>query len=178
MDRIEFGELQIGETARAHLNDVCETNWASMGPKVKAFEKGWSDLFGYTDSIAVSSGTDACVNACLALYDITDASRGDEVIVPALSFIATSNAVRMAGLTPVFVDIEKETLNIDPSKIEAAITDKTRALMVVHTMGRPCDMTAIMEIAEKHNLRVIEDACEAHGAIHKMKRIGLFGDMT
>ena len=178
MDRIEFGELQIGETARAHLNDVCETNWASMGPKVKAFEKGWSDLFGYTDSIAVSSGTDACVNACLALYDITDASRGDEVIVPALSFIATSNAVRMAGLTPVFVVIEKETLNIDPSKIEAAITDKTRALMVVHTMGRPCDMTAIMEIAEKHNLRVIEDACEAHGAIHKMKRIGLFGDMT
>ena len=178
MDRIEFGELQIGETARAHLNDVCDTNWASMGPKVKAFEKGWSDLFGYTDSIAVSSGTDACVNACLALYDITDASRGDEVIVPALSFIATSNAVRMAGLTPVFVDIEKETLNIDPSKIEAAITDKTRALMVVHTMGRPCDMTAIMEIAEKHNLRVIEDACEAHGAIHKMKRIGLFGDMT
>ena len=107
MDRIEFGELQIGETARAHLNDVCDTNWASMGPKVKAFEKGWSDLFGYTDSIAVSSGTDACVNACLALYDITDASRGDEVIVPALSFIATSNAVRMAGLTPVFVDIEK-----------------------------------------------------------------------
>ena len=84
MDRIEFGELQIGETARAHLNDVCETNWASMAPKVKAFEKGWSDLFGYADSIAVSSGTDACVNACLALYDITDASRGDEVIVPAL----------------------------------------------------------------------------------------------
>ena len=178
MDRIEFGELQIGETARAHLNDVCDTHWASMGPKVTAFEKGWSELFGYTDSVAVSSGTDACVNACLALYDIADASRGDEVIVPALSFIATSNAVRMAGLTPVFVDVEKETLNIDPSKIEAAITDKTRALMVVHTMGRPCDMTTIMEIAQKHNLKVIEDACEAHGSIHKMKRVGLFGDMT
>ena len=178
MERIEFGELRIGDTARAHLSDVCDTNWASMGPKVRSFENQWSHLFDYKDSIAVSSGTDACINACLALYDIADAARGDEVIVPALSFIATSNAVRMAGLTPVFVDVEKETLNIDPSKIEDAITDKTRAIMVVHTMGRPCDMTVIMEIAKKYSLRVIEDACEAHGAIHKMKRIGLFGDMT
>lgn len=178
MSRIEFGALQIGETARKHLMDVCDTSWASMGPKVDQFEKEWSDLFGYKDSVAVSSGTDACINACLALYDIAGASRGDEVIVPALSFIATSNAVRMAGLTPVFVDIEKETLNIDPLKIENAITDKTKAIMVVHTMGRPCDMTAIMEIANRHKIRVIEDACEAHGATHKMERIGFFGDMT
>jgi dTDP-4-amino-4,6-dideoxygalactose transaminase len=178
MDRIEFGELRIGDTARAHLIDVCDTSWASMGPKVEQFEKEWSDLFLYKDSVAVSSGTDACINACLALYDIAGASRGDEVIVPALSFIATSNAVRMAGFTPVFVDIEKETLNIDPSKIEDSITEKTRAIMVVHTMGRPCDMTAIVEIAHKHGLRIIEDACEAHGALHKLKRIGHFGDMT
>ena len=178
MNRIEFGELRIGDTARAHLSDVCDTNWASMGPKVRAFENQWSHLFDYQDSIAVSSGTDACINACLALYDIADATRGDEVIVPALSFIATSNAVRMAGLTPVFVDVEKETLNIDPSKIEDAITDKTRAIMVVHTMGRPCDMTKIVEIAQRHDLRLIEDACEAHGAVHKMERIGHFGDMT
>ena len=88
----------------------------------------------------MSSGTDAVINACLALYDIAGAKRGDKVIVPALSFIATSNAVRAAGLTPTFVDVKKETLNIDEEQIEEAITDRTVAIMPVHTMGRPAEM--------------------------------------
>ena len=107
MDRIEFGELRIGEQARQNLMHVCDTNWASGGPKVKALEEKWSNLFGYKRSVAMSSGTDGVTNACLALYDhVRGAKRGiSEVIVPALSFIATSNGVRAAGLVPRFVDV-------------------------------------------------------------------------
>ena len=99
MHRIEFGELVIGDVARKNLMHVCDTNWASGGPKVKRLEKEWSKIFDYKRSVAMSSGTDAVINACLSLYDIAAAQRGDEIIVPALSFIATSNAVRAAGFT-------------------------------------------------------------------------------
>jgi dTDP-4-amino-4,6-dideoxygalactose transaminase len=178
MKRIEFGELVIGDVARKNLMHVCDTNWASGGPKVKQLEKQWSEIFGYKRSVAMSSGTDAVIASCLALYDIADAKRGDEVIVPALSFIATSNAVRAAGLTPVFVDIKRETLNIDETKIGDAITDRTVAIMPVHTMGRPAEMDVICDLAKEYNLIVIEDACEAHGATYKQKHIGHWGDMS
>ena len=178
MKRIEFGELVIGNMARENLMHVCDTNWASGGPKVKQLEKEWSDIFGYKRSVAMSSGTDAVINACLALYDIAGAKRGDKVIVPALSFIATSNAVRAAGLTPTFVDVKKETLNIDEKQIEEAVTDRTVAIMPVHTMGRPAEMEAICDIANRHGLVVIEDACEAHGATYKDRFIGHWGDMS
>jgi len=177
MKRIEFGELRIGKVAKNHLLDVCGANWASAGPKVKAFEQGWSDLFGYRNSIAVSSGTDAVINACLALYDL-GAERGDEIIVPALSFIATANAVRAAGFVPRFVDVKKETLNIDETKIEEKINKKTRAIIAVHTMGRMCEMGDICDIAILHDLTVIEDACEAHGAKFKGRKVGFWGDMA
>ena len=178
-NRIEFGELRIGEVARQHLIDVCDTNWASGGPKVKAFEKQWNDVFSYTKSVAMSSGTDGVINACLALYDLKNAERGvSEVIVPALSFIATSNGVRAAGLIPNFVDVKEETLNIDESKIEQAITKNTVAIMPVHTMGRMAEMDVICEIARKHNLPVIEDACEAHGAKLRGTTVGHWGSMS
>ena len=152
MKRIEFGELRIGEKARKNLMNVCDTNWASGGPKVKELEAKWSDLFDYKRSVATSSGTDGCINACLSLYDLKDAKRNvSEVICPALSFIATSNAVRAAGLVPRFVDVKRETLNIDESKIG---------------------------VAERHGLIVIEDACEAHGAKFKDKLVGHWGDMS
>lgn len=175
--RIEFGELRIGETAKKHLADVCASNWASSGPKVIEFEKKWGELFKYKYNKAVSSGTDAGINAVMSLYEL-GALRGDEVIVPALSFIATSNAVLAAGFTPVFVDVKTDTLNIDPEKIEAAITPKTRAIKVVHTMGKMCEMDKIMEIANRHNLTVIEDACEAHGAKYKGKYPGQWGHVA
>lgn len=179
MKRIEFGELVIGEMARKNLMDVCDTNWASGGPKVKALEAQWTDLFDYVKSVAVSSGTDGVVNACLSLYDLKGAKRNvSEVIVPALSFIATSNGVRAAGLVPRFVDIKKETLNIDESKIEAAINENTVAIMPVHTMGRMAEMDVITDIAQRHGLIVIEDACEAHGAKFKNKLVGQWGDMS
>jgi len=177
--RIEFGELRIGEVARQNLMHVCDTNWASGGPKVRALEESWSNLFDYKRSVAVSSGTDGCINSCFSLYDLKDAKRNvSEVIVPALSFIATSNAVRASGLVPRFVDVKKETLNIDESKIEEAINENTVAIMVVHTMGRMAEMDKICEIADRHGLIVIEDACEAHGAKFKGKFVGHWGDMS
>ena len=179
MKRIEFGELRIGEVARKNLMDVCDTNWASGGPKVKQLEKQWSELFDYKNSTAVSSGTDGCMNSCFSLYDLKNAKRNvSEVIVPALSFIATSNAVRAAGLVPRFVDVKKETLNIDETKIEEAINENTVAIQVVHTMGRMAEMDVICEIAERHGLIVIENACEAHGAKFKDKLVGHWGHMS
>lgn len=175
--RIEFGELVIGDLARQNLMHCCDTNWASGGPKVKQFEKEWGELFNYPYNKAVSSGTDAVFNACLSLYDF-GAKRGDEIIVPALGFIATSNAALCAGFTPVFVDVEKHTLNINPHAIEAKVTPKTRAIIAVHTMGKPCEMDTINDIAKRHNLFVIEDAAEAHGARYRNKYIGEISDMA
>ena len=172
--KIEFGELRIGDIASQHLVDVMDSNHATAGPKVALFEKKWGELFGYKYNKAVSSGTDACLNMCLSLYDF-GAGKGDEIIVPALSFIATSNAVWAANFTPVWVDIRRGTLNIDPALIEQAITHRTRAIMVVHTMGKPCDMYSIMSIAKKYKLKVLEDCCEAHGAKYDSKFVGTFG---
>tara|TARA_R110002012_G_C11658971_1_gene612045 strand:+ start:2110 stop:3252 length:1143 start_codon:yes stop_codon:yes gene_type:complete len=173
--RIEFGELRIGSKAKHNLLDCVSKDWASAGPKVKEFEQKWGRIFNYKYNKALSSGTDAGINLVASLYDF-GAERGDEVIIPALSFIATANAVLAAGFTPVFVDVNRETLNIDPDKIEAAITPKTRAIKVVHTMGRPCEMDPIVAIAKKHDLLLFEDSCEAHGAKYKDNYIGTFGD--
>ena len=175
--RIEFGELRIGPQAKKNLIEVCENNWASYGPKCKEFEKKWGELFGYDYNLATSSGTDAVIQCCLALYGL-GVERQSEIITPALSFIATANAIRAADFKPVFCDINRETLNIDAYKIEEKITEKTKAIMVVHTMGRPADMDAIMEIAKKHNLVVIEDSCESHGSKYKNKFIGKIGDIS
>lgn len=174
--RISFGDLVIGDIAKKNFQRVFDKNWASEGDNVREFEKKFADKFNYKHAIATSSGTDAVIVSCAALYDF-GAERGDEIIVPALSFVATTNAVLAAGFIPKFVDVELETLNIDPARIEEAITEKTRAIMVVHTMGKPCDMDSILNIAKKYNLKVIEDACEAHGATYKDKIVGTIGDL-
>ena len=175
MKKIEFGELQLSHTAKSNLKSCISKEWVSSGEKVLQFEKKWGKLFNYHHNKAVSSGTDAVTNLVASLYEF-GANRGDEVIVPALCFIATANAVLAAGLTPVFVDIERDTLNINPDKIEDAITNKTRAILAVHTMGRPCDMDKINEVAKKHDIKVFEDACEAHGAKYKGRYVGKLGD--
>lgn len=174
--RISFGDLVIGDIAKKNFQKVFDKNWASEGDNVREFEAKFAAKFGYKHAIATSSGTDADIVACASLYDF-GANRGDEIIVPALSFVATANSILAAGFTPKFVDIDLETLNLDPAKIEAAITDKTRAIMAVHTMGKPCDMDPIQKIAKKHNLMIIEDACEAHGATYKGRLVGKIGDM-
>ena len=174
--RIMFGDLRIGNIARKYVQRALDNNWVSEGANVREFEQKFANKFGYKHAIATSSGTDADIVSCATLYDF-GAKRGDEIIVPALCFVACANSILAAGFVPKFVDIDVKTLNIDPGKIEKAITKKTRAIMVVHTMGKPCDMDPIMEIARANNLKVIEDACEAHGATYKGKVVGSIGDM-
>jgi len=174
--RIAFGDLKIGDIARKYIQSALDRNWVSEGTNVKEFEQKFASKFGYKHAIATSSGTDANMISCASLYDF-GANRGEEIIVPALSFVATANSILAAGFIPKFVDIKVETLNIDPSRIEEAVTGNTRAIMVVHTMGKPCEMDSIMEIAKAHNLRVIEDSCEAHGAGYKGRIAGSIGDM-
>lgn len=177
MNRIEFGELRIGEKARKNLMDVCDSNWASAGPKVQEFEEKFKSLFGYKYAAAVSSGTDADINSFMALYEF-GASRGDEVLTPALSFIATANAIRAAGFNPKFVEVKAETLNIDETKVEAAITDKTRAIVAVNTMGKPCNMQALREICDRHKLLLICDNCEGHGCKFDDKYMAHIADIS
>jgi len=175
--RFPFGAMSVTDKARELVSKAMETGRLSSGSYVREFEAAFAKLIGTKEAVALSSGTDADALALAVLYDF-GANRGDEIIVPALSFVATGNAVLQAGFIPVFVDIESETLNIDTSKIEAVITDKTKAIMPVHLMGKPADMDAVNKIAKKHNLYVIEDAAEAHGSIYKGRAIGTLGDMA
>jgi len=174
--RINFGDLVIGNIAKNRIQRAIDKNWITEGENVREFEEKFSKTFGYKHAIATSSGTDACIASLLSLYEF-GAKRGDEVIIPASTFVATANAVLAAGFIPKFVDIELETLNIDPNKIEEKITEKTRGVMPVHLMGKPCEMDKILKIAKKHGLKIIEDSCEAHGAKYKDKYIGTIGDM-
>lgn len=177
MMKIPFGTLSITKKSKDLINEILNSKRVSSGRYVREFEKRFARLIGTKEAVALSSGTDADALALAVLYDF-GVRRNDEIIIPALSFVATGNAVLQAGFIPVFVDIDRKTLNIDPSKIEGAITEKTRAIMPVHLMGKPADMDAINSIAKKYNLYVIEDAAEAHGAIYKGRNVGTFGNMA
>jgi dTDP-4-amino-4,6-dideoxygalactose transaminase len=175
--RIPFGTISVTEKSKKIISDILKSNRLSSGKYVREFEKEFAKLVGAREAVAVSSGTDADALALAVLYE-QGAKRGDEIIVPALSFVATANAVLIAGFTPVFVDVDRNTLNIDANKIEEKITAKTKAIMAVHLMGKPADMDVINRIAEKYQIYVIEDAAEAHGAIYKGKNAGLLGHMA
>ncbi len=172
-----FGTITITDKTKQLVNDVLQSGRISGGKYVREFEKEFAKLIGTKEAVAVSSGTDADALALAVLYDY-GAQRGDEVLVPALSFAATGNAVLQAGFIPKFVDVERNTLNINPSKIEEKITSKTKAIMPVHLVGKPADMDAINQIAHKHKLLVVEDAAEAQSALYKGQNIGALGDMA
>jgi dTDP-4-amino-4,6-dideoxygalactose transaminase len=174
---VPFGTISIPEQAKEWIGEILESKRVSSGKYVRLFEKKFAELLGVKEAVALSSGTDADILALAVLHDY-GAKRGDEVILPALSFVATGNAVLHAGFKPVFVDIDRETLNIDVTQIEGAITERTRAIMPVHLMGKPADMDPILAIARKHGLYVIEDAAEAHGAEYKGKPVGVLADMA
>jgi dTDP-4-amino-4,6-dideoxygalactose transaminase len=175
--KVPFGTVSITAEARTLIDQALATKFVTRGKYVEEFERQFAELFGTKHAVAVSSGTDADALAMAVLYDY-GAKRGDEIIIPALSFVATGNSVFQAGLKPVFVDIRRETLNIDVHRIEAAITPRTRGIMPVHLMGKPADMDPILDIAKRHKLYVIEDAAEAHGAEYKGRRVGTMGHMA
>lgn len=175
--RVPFGTISITQKSKKLIKNILDTSRVTNGKCVRELEEKFSGLIGTKEAVAVSSGTDADALALAVLYDF-GAKRGDEIIIPALSFVATGNAVLQAGFKPAFVDIGKETLNVDATKIESAITKKTKAIMPVHLMGKPADMDAINKIAKRHKLYVIEDAAEAHGAAYNGRNAGTLGDMA
>ena len=145
-----------------------------MGENVKQFEKEFSEYIGANYSVSVGNGTDALVIALKAL----GIGEGDEVITTPFTFFATAESISSVGAKPVFVDVRLDTFNIDPSKIEEKITSRTKAIMPVHIFGQPADMDEINEIAKKHKLKVIEDACQAVGAEYKGRKTGTLGDIA
>lgn len=175
--KIPFGTVSITEKAKKLVNEALNSNRVSCGKYVREFELRFAEIIGAKEAVALSSGTDADALALAVLHDF-GAKRGDEVITTALSFVATGNSILQAGLTPAFVDVDRKTLNIDTKKIEGVITEKTRAIMPVHLMGKPADMDAVNAIAKKHGLYVIEDAAEAHGTVYKNRNVGVLGDMA
>lgn len=174
MNNISIAKPILEAEEKKAVLEVLDSGILAQGPRVKAFEEAFADYCGVSYAIAVSSGTTALHIAMLA-HEI---GKGDEVITTPFSFIATANCMLYAGASPVFVDIEAATFNIDPSLIERAITPRTRAILPVHLYGQCCDMDAITEIAEKHKLLIIEDACQSHGATYKGKKAGSFGTGT
>lgn len=153
---------------------VLRSGWVAQGPKVAEFEELVKKFVGAKYAITTTSATTALFLSLHAL----GIERGDEVLVPSLSFIATANVVVHVGAVPVFVDILPETYNIDPGKIEQAITKRTRAIIPVDQVGLPCDLDRIYEIAKRHKLHVIEDAACALGSKYKRKMIGSFGQFV
>lgn len=172
--RIAYGAVSVGQQAFDLVRESLQSTRVSTGPHIPRFEELFAGVVGAQHAVATSSGTDACAVLMASLLD-RGAQRGDEVIVPALTFCATANAVLMAGLTPKFVDIDRATLNINPASVEAAITPRTRALFPVHLMGRPAPLDELYAIARRHDLLLFEDACQAHGASYRGRRIGSYG---
>lgn len=168
---IPLSSPDILESDIEAVAEVLRSPRLSLGPMAEAFESAMASYVGIEHAVAVSSGT-AGLHLCIRALNI---GPGDEVLVPSFSFIAVANCVRYEQVTPVFVDIDPVTLNLDPAKIEAAITPRTRAILIVHTFGIPADMDAIESIATRHNLFILEDACEAIGAEYQGRKAGSFG---
>ena len=170
--KVPFGTLNVND--KPLLDKVVASNWLTQGETVALLEKEFASVFKSKFAIACSTGTDALAICCAIL---SNRFKGGEIICPALTFIATANAILQAGFIPKFVDIDRKTLGIDVSKIEGVINYNTVAIMPVHLMGKPCNMDEIVRIANKYHLTIIEDCCEAHGSTYKGGLVGNIGEM-
>ena len=168
---VPFARPWFGGGEPEAVAEVIASGWLTQGPRVERFEREFALRVGAADAVATSSCTTALV---LALH-ASGVGRGDEVVVPSLSFVATANAVWQCGATPVFADVDPHTLNLDPAAAERALTPRTRALVPVHQLGLPADMDAFAAIAERHGLALVEDAACAVGARHRSRPIGSLG---
>ncbi len=170
--RIPVAKPSFDEREERLLLETLRSGWVTQGPRVADFERAFAARVGAAEAVAVSNGTTALFLALHAL----GVGPGDEVIVPSLSFIATANAVVHCGATPVFVDVEPSTCNLDPDLLEEAVTPRTKALMPVHQLGLPADLDRIAAVAARHGLAVLEDAACAVGALYRGKPIGSAGN--
>lgn len=167
-------ERELDKDLRGAFERTYTRSWYIEGAEDEAFEKAFAEYCNVDYCIGIGNGLDALILALKAL----GVGKGDEVIVPSNTYIATALAVTNVGAIPIFVEPDIRTFNIDPLKIEVAITNKLKAIMPVHLYGQACDMDLIMELAKKYNLYVVEDCAQAHGATYKGKRIGSFGDVS
>lgn len=165
-------ELELDESLRSAFERVYKRSWYIEGEEDAAFEKAFAAFIGARYCVGCGNGLDALMLALKAL----GIGNGDEVIVPSNTYIATALAVTYTGATPVFVEPDIRTYNLDPNRLEAAITPKTKAVMPVHLYGQSCDMNPILAIAKKYGLKIVEDCAQAHGATYNGKKIGTFGD--
>lgn len=165
-------EKELNDDLKSAFERVFTRSWYIEGVEDEAFEKAFAEYCGVKCCIGVGNGLDALMLTLKAM----EIGVGDEVIVPSNTYIATALAVTYVGATPVFVEPDIKTFNINPELIEAAVNDHTKAVMPVHLYGQACDMDPIMDVARKHNLYVVEDCAQAHGAIYKGQKVGTFGD--
>ena len=166
--KIRMFSPYVSEKAMSRVNEVLKSRYLGEGPMVREFEKKFTELIGAKYPVSLNSGTSA-LHLAIAMANVKP---GDEIITTAQTMMATSHAILMQFAKPVFADIQYSTGNIDPNDIEKRITKKTKAILPVHWTGYPCDMDEIHEIAEKHNIPVIEDAAHALGASYKKRSIG------
>ncbi|MBV8903391.1 MAG: aminotransferase class I/II-fold pyridoxal phosphate-dependent enzyme, partial [Acidobacteriia bacterium] len=171
---LPYGRQSISEADIAAVVDVLRSDWLTTGPAVPVFEERIAAFSGARYGVAVSSGT-AALHAAVYAIGI---GPGDEVIVPPITFAATANAVVFQGGTPVFADVDPETLLLDPAAVEAAITPRTRAIIAVDYAGQPCDYAALRDIAQRHGLALIADACHSLGARYCGQPVGSLADLT
>lgn len=169
-----FGAPKIEDAEIKEVVHSLETGWLGTGPKVARFEQMFAEYVGSDHALALNS----CTAALHLSMVVTGLGPGDEVITTPMTFCATVNSIIHTGATPVLVDCDRETQLIDPEKIEAAITPRTKAIVPIHLCGRPCDMDAILDIAERHNLIVIEDAAHAIEAVYKGRKVGNISHLT
>ena len=176
--QVGVGTLNISQKAKNLVNQAMDANRLSYGPFLQKFEQLFAQVHETKFAQVSNSGTSSLQIALQAMKELHDWQDGDEVLVPAVTFVASSNIILHNKMVPVFVDIEKDYYEIDPTLIEAKITPRTRAIMPVHLFGQPCDMDPILEIAQRHNLKIIEDSCETMLARYKGKMVGSIGDIT
>ena len=176
-EQIGVGGFRTTARAKELVMAVLDSNRLTAGPMMARFENEIAAIHGCRFGLMSNSGTSALQIALAALKEVHNWKDGDEVLVPALTFVATSNIVMYNNLKPVFVDVDPQYYTMDPSKIEARLTSRTRAIIPVHIGGLPCDMDSILEIAGDHNLKIIEDSCEAMFAHYKGRPVGSFGEI-
>lgn len=170
-ERIPLAKPVIGDRERELVDEVLRSGQLSLGPMVTRFERAWADRIGVEHAVAVSSGT-AGLHLCLHALGI---GPGDEVITSSFSFVASANAIVFTGATPVFAEVDPLTFNMDPAAVEAAITPRTRAILIVDIFGYPAEVPALVEIAERHGLARVEDACQSIDGAHDGRKLGTHG---
>ena len=171
---LSYGRQSIDDDDIAAVTEVLRSNWLTTGPKVAEFEKAFANVTGAREAVAISNGTAALHAAMYAL----GIGPGDEVIVPALTFAASSNCVLYQGGTPVFADVQPDTLLVDPEDVATKITPRTRAIVAVDYAGQPCDYDALRRLADKHGLALVADACHALGGSYQGRAVGSLADLS